>query len=93
MVAVAKRRVREQSGFGVALRRLREQAGLSQARLGELVGVVGQAVAKYEYGTTEPTWPVVIRFAAALGVPTDAFLQAPPPPGESPQDRPMGKRK
>lgn len=92
MVAVAKRR--EMSGFGDALRTIREGKGLSQTGLGELIGVSYQAVAKYERGTTEPTWPVVLRLAEALGVTPDAFLVGPSPTTDpDPADRPRGKRK
>lgn len=91
MVSVASER--EASGFGVSLRSLRRSRGLTQGQLGDLLGVTAQAVAKYESGLAEPTWPVVLRLATALGVTPDAFLQAPPPPDESPQDRPTGKRK
>lgn len=68
--------------------------GLTQVELGDRVGIVYQAIAKYERGATEPTWPVVLRLAAALGVSTDAFKATPGgAAGEPPPPRPAGKRK
>ena len=86
MVAVARNR--ESSGFGEALRKLREAAGWTQTELGDRAGMKYQAVARYERGVTEPTWPVVLRLASALGVSTELFRSAPPA-----AQRPMGKRK
>lgn len=72
MVVVAKRR-REATGFGARLRELREAKGLTQAQLGERAGMVYQAVAKYERGAAEPTWPIVLRLADALEVGVEQF--------------------
>lgn len=71
MLTVAKNRV--PSGFGVRLRELREAQGWTQADLAGRVNLTYQAIAKYEREISEPTWPVVLKLAAALGVSTDDF--------------------
>ena len=75
MTTVAKRK-RETTAFGRRLRELREAAGLTQTQLAERAGMVYQALAKYERGENEPTWPVALRLAEALGVSMDEFKAA-----------------
>lgn len=87
MVAVARNRA--SSGFGIRLRELREGRGWTQADLAREVGVTYQAIAKYERNESEPTWPVVLRLAAALGESTEAFKAGDP----DPVPRPISKRK
>ncbi len=63
--------------FPARLRELREAAGLSQTELGKRANVPQATVAAYEVGRNAPTWGNVVKFADALGVPTDAFRVAP----------------
>ena len=91
MVAVAKKS--EPTAFGRRLRELREQAGLTQSELGERAGkMMYQMLARYERGETEPTWPVVLRLAEALGVSTEAFREVTPPVLEKPDPEPPKRR-
>lgn len=80
------------SGFGEKLRELREHAGLTQAALGEKAGTAANTIARLERGEHEPTWPMVLKLAQALGVDCKAFApaetRADPPP-----DLPTGKHK
>ena len=59
--------------FGKRLRELRERAGMSQAELSRRAEVHAVNISKLESGKYQPTWPVVIRLAAALEVTTLAF--------------------
>lgn len=78
MVAVAKRKQKgPPSGFGVRLRELRIAAKMTQQELGERLGLRLEAVSRYERGMAEPAWPVVVQFAAALGVRPNDFLVEP----------------
>jgi len=61
--------------FGPRLRELREQVGLTQAQLGEKVGVGWLAVSRWENGTREPGWGYIKSLADALGVSCEAFRQ------------------
>lgn len=60
--------------FGLRLRELREAAGLSQAALAGAAGAHRNTVVGIENGWSEPTWPLVLRLARALGVCVTAFL-------------------
>jgi transcriptional regulator with XRE-family HTH domain len=98
MVIVAKRPA--SSGFGDRLRVLRNDKGMTQANLAAKLGLTPQAIAKYEQGGTEPTWPVVLRLAEALGVSVTEFIPAEGAAAEAraaeqpePPPRPRGKRK
>lgn len=62
--------------FGNRLYQLRQKAGLSQAQLGEKVGVSNKAVSKWENGKTKPGLDVVNRLADTLGVSVDELLHA-----------------
>lgn len=75
MLTVAKRKQAD-SGFGRKLREHREAKGWTQSHLGEQAEPVMsyQNIARLERGEREPTWPVVLRLAKALGVSPDAFL-------------------
>ena len=49
------------------LRRMRLSAGLSQRALAGRAGTSQPAVARYERGTTTPSWQTLQRLAAACG--------------------------
>lgn len=61
--------------IGAALRRAREQAGLTQIQLGELAGMDHKTVHRIEYGTSDPRLTMLLRLAAALGVPLAELVQ------------------
>ena len=62
--------------FGNRLFQLRKKAGLSQAQLGEKVGVSNKAVSKWENGTAKPGLDAVHRLADVLSVSVDDLLGA-----------------
>lgn len=53
---------------GTTIRNLREKRGLTQAKLGELVGVGSKAVSKWETGKGLPDISLIDPLAKALGV-------------------------
>ena len=63
--------------FGNRLYRLRKKAGLSQAQLGEKVGVSNKAVSKWENGLAKPGLEIVHRLADTLSVSVDELLSMP----------------
>ncbi len=60
--------------FGNRLYQLRRKAGLSQAQLGEKVGVSNKAVSKWENGQAKPGLDIVHRLADVLSVSVDQML-------------------
>lgn len=54
--------------FGNFLYTLRTEKGLSQAELGELLGVTNKAVSKWENGSTKPNTVLIPRIAELFGV-------------------------
>lgn len=60
--------------FGNRLCRLRTEAGLSQAQLGEKLGVTNKAISKWENGQTQPGLDAIRKLSEALGVTADALL-------------------
>ena len=64
--------------FGNRLYALRKKAGLSQAELGNMLGVTNKAVSKWENGKAKPTLDAARRLAEALGVSVNELLEAPP---------------
>ena len=60
--------------FGNHLYRLRRKAGLSQAQLGEKVGVSNKAVSKWENGQAKPGLDIVHKLADVLSVSADQLL-------------------
>ena len=60
--------------FGNRLYALRKKAGLSQAQLGEKVGLSNKAVSKWENGQAKPGLEVVHQLADALSVSVDDLL-------------------
>lgn len=62
------------SEFGQRLVRLRKAKGLTQAQLGDLVGVSNRVIAYYEKETKYPPSRLIIPLAKALGVTSDELL-------------------
>ena len=60
--------------FGDRLRELRAAAELTQAALAEKAGIQVNSVARLERGAYQPSWDVVRKLAAALGVEPNDFL-------------------
>jgi transcriptional regulator with XRE-family HTH domain len=61
--------------YGQRLRELRHASGISQIHLAEAAGVHWQTVSKIELGQrTEPSFTVISKLAATLGVPLESFL-------------------
>ena len=60
------------TGFASRLKQLRQAAGLTQTELGERAGL--SHVPQLEQGRSEPTWPVALKLAEALGVDVGAFV-------------------
>ncbi len=60
--------------FGNRLYQLRRKAGLSQAQLGEKVGVSNKAVSKWENGQAKPGLDIVHMLADVLSVSVDELL-------------------
>ena len=58
---------------GHRIKEIREAQGMTQAELGELVGLNGDRVQKYENGVRKPKAELLKRFAGALGVSTLAL--------------------
>lgn len=73
---VAEVAERNRTNFGKRLRELRIAASMTQEALGTKAGMRYQAIAKLERGVGEPTWPTVLKLAAALGVEPNDFLPA-----------------
>lgn len=69
---------KEGRGLGVRIKGFRELAGLSQADLGEKLGVSYQQIQKYERGTNRVSVDTLVRMGRVLGQPVVAFLD----PGE-----------
>ena len=63
--------------FGNRLFQLRKKAGLSQALLGEKVGVSNKAVSKWENGQAKPGVDVIRKLADTLSVTVDDLLNPP----------------
>jgi transcriptional regulator with XRE-family HTH domain len=54
--------------IGENIARFRKEKGLTQAKLGEMVGVSNQAVSKWESGTTIPDVMLLPEISKALGI-------------------------
>lgn len=63
--------------FGNRLCQLRKRAGLSQAQLGEKVGLTNKAVSKWENGQAKPGLDIVHKLADVLSVSVDDLLDKP----------------
>ncbi len=60
--------------FGLFLYELRRRRGLSQKRLGEMLGLSGKAVSKWECGLSLPQSGILPRLADVLNVSLDELL-------------------
>lgn len=63
----------EPTGFGRRLREAREEKGLTQKQLADTAGTHVNTVARLEREEQEPAWPLVLKFAKALGVDCTTF--------------------
>lgn len=61
-------------GFGRRLTTIRKSRGLTQAELGEEVGVSNRVIAYYEQDDAQPPGPLLADLAKALQVSTDELL-------------------
>ena len=62
--------------IGQAVRTLRQQQGLSQAQLGERIGMSTANVSNIELGKVFPSKGTIERICVALGMPTSYLLLA-----------------
>lgn len=65
----------DQTKTGRLIRALRQGQNLTQAELGEKLGVGGKAVSKWECGAGAPDIALLPRLSELLGVDTEALLQ------------------
>lgn len=64
-------------GFSDKLKAAREKAGLTVYALWQKSGVDKAFLYQLEKGTKSPSWEVVCKIAAALGVSTEVFRDKP----------------
>ena len=62
------------SRMGNRIRKIRTEKGLSQAELGEAMGLTADRIQKYENGARKPKFDMLEKFAYALGVEPIAFI-------------------
>ncbi len=62
------------SDYGYRIKELREEKNLTQTQLGEMVGVTGVAIMRYEKNLREPNSAMIKKLADALGV-SAGYLQ------------------
>lgn len=60
--------------FGERLKELRKSKHLTQAQLGEMVGVIDRTIQRYESGKIQPTMEVINKLARALDTTTSYLL-------------------
>lgn len=71
--------------FSEKIKILRKRNGLSQAQLGELLGVTNRAVSKWETGQSLPSAETLMALASALGTPLDFFSSEESHPTQRPK--------
>ena len=59
--------------IGAVLKRIRKEKGLSQAKLGDLVGVKVTSISRWEVGRVLPNLEMAINLSRALEVSMDVF--------------------
>lgn len=57
--------------FGERLTQVRKRKGLSQAEVGKLIGINGDAYGRYERNEVKPTIEMAVKIAKALAVSLD----------------------
>ena len=62
--------------YGEKLIQLRKNANMTQADLGERLGVTAQAVSKWEHDVSEPDLGTLRKISAIFGISVDDFLDA-----------------
>lgn len=72
--------------FSEKLRELRDAAGLTQEQLAQKAGMSVGNVRNYEQGIRLPTFPAVVKLAAALAVTCEAFAECSDVTGEDPEE-------
>lgn len=60
--------------LGSNIKTMREKVGMTQAELGEKIGVSGVAIMRYEKGLREPNINTLQKIAVALNVPVTQLL-------------------
>lgn len=78
-------RVEQPEGFGDRLARLRRAMGWNQKELAARIGEKPNQISKWERGTYEPRFAVVVKVAAALRISTDYLLTGKEEPVEPDQ--------
>lgn len=73
--------------FGNFLYKLRTEKGLSQAQLGDMMGVSNKAVSKWEMGISKPRPNMLIMLASFFGVTVDELLAGARNEKEEPQEQ------
>ena len=66
-------------GFGERLAAIRKDRGLTQAQLGEMVGVSNRVIAYYETESGQPPGALLVDLCRALRVSADELLGIEPP--------------
>jgi transcriptional regulator with XRE-family HTH domain len=77
-VSLATMKQRDVEGFGQRLAEIRKSRGMTQAELGDAVGVSNRVIAYYELESTQPPGAKLVDLARALHVTTDELLGASP---------------
>ncbi len=84
-------RSEKQEGIRMNLRKLREKAGLSQAELGNLVGLKQTTISQYESGAREPNLDLTQKIADVLDVSLDELVRPLPLQVESNEKEDLGQ--
>ena len=77
-------------GLGVVVKKQRRSAQLTQAMLAERSGLSRGWISRIETGKAEPSWAVMRRLSAALGMPLRRLAREAErmePPGQHGQDQ------
>ena len=65
---------KDMKNFGKRLARIRKSRGLTQAELGEKVGVSLRVISYYECESSQPPGPILVDLAKALDVTVDELM-------------------
>lgn len=68
------KKLSDQKEIAKRLRNIRKEKGLSQTDLAEMLGVTKQCISLFECGERLPKYQVIERFADALGVDVEYFI-------------------